>query len=172
MGNSSQCLSESSLYCRENEYSSRPFEPSPDSTNGMILNISVIQKKTFKFQISGHPLMDMFASIHNRQTQIFCTWFPHHQTYALDALSDSWDRIVVYAYPPICHIPKVLQHMRRFNCPVIHFDNATLAQKTLVHITTPICNRNTKNTTKIQNLLKKPKTEIKHPNLETLLLTA
>ena len=78
----------------------------------------------------------------------------------------------MYAYPPICHIPKVLQHMRRFNCPVIHFDNATLAQKTLVHRSTPTCNRNTKNTTKIQNLLKQPNTDIKHPNLETLLLTA
>lgn len=75
MGNSSQCLSERSLYCREKEYSSRPFEPSPYSTNGMIMNILVFQKN-FKFQISGHPLMDMFASIHNMQTQIFCIWFP------------------------------------------------------------------------------------------------
>ena len=81
-----------------------------------------------------------------------------HQTYALDALSDSWD-------PPICHIPKVVQHMRRFNCQVIHSENATLAQA-------PTCNRNTKNTTKIQDLLEQPNTKINHPNLETLQLTA
>ena len=133
----------------------------------MILNISVIQNFFVKFQISGHPPIDIFASIHNRQTQIFCTWFPHQQTYALDALSDSWDRIVLYAYPPICHIPKVLQHMRRFNCQVIHFDNATLAQKTLVNRSTPTRNRNTKNTSQIQNLLKQPNTEIKHPSRNT-----
>ena len=62
-----------------------------------MLNMSVFQTL---FQTLGHPLIDMFASIHNPQTQIFCTWFPHHQAYPQDAMSVSWEGMFLYAYPP------------------------------------------------------------------------
>ena len=43
------------------------------------------------FQLWGHPFIDMFASIYNRITQIFCTWFPLYQAYALHALTIPWE---------------------------------------------------------------------------------
>ena len=80
------------------------------------LKKTVVQKI---FQIWGHPLIDLFASIENRQTEIFCSWTPHPQALALDALTISWDRMFAYAYPPICLIPKILQYMRQFRCQII-----------------------------------------------------
>ena len=106
LSNRWQCLSESSSYCRVKKYSSRSLEPSPDSTNRLDLNISILQN--FFFQIFGHPLIDMFAFNCNRETQIFCTWSSPHQAYALNALSVSWEVTFLYAYPLICLIPKVL----------------------------------------------------------------
>jgi phosphoribosylformylglycinamidine (FGAM) synthase-like amidotransferase family enzyme len=40
----------------------------------------------------GHPLIDLFASIHNRQKQIFCSWMPHPEALAVDALTISWEK--------------------------------------------------------------------------------
>ena len=71
------------------------------------------------FHLLGHPLIDLFASIQNRQAQIFCSWIPHPQALALDALTISWEGMFAYAYPPICLIPKVLQHMSQFHCQII-----------------------------------------------------
>ena len=71
------------------------------------------------FQTWGFPLIDLFASAENRQTQIFCSWIPHPEALALDALSISWENMFGYAYPPICLIPKVLQHITQFQCQII-----------------------------------------------------
>jgi ribonuclease HI len=60
------------------------------------LNSRVVQNL---FQILGQPLIDLFASVHNRQTEIFCSWNPHPEALALDALSISWERMFAYAYP-------------------------------------------------------------------------
>ena len=71
------------------------------------------------FAIWGHPLMDLFASERNHQSELFCTWFPSHRAFATDALSITWENMFAYAYPPICLIPKVLKHMSQFQCEII-----------------------------------------------------
>ncbi|XP_060587193.1 uncharacterized protein LOC132742746 [Ruditapes philippinarum] len=42
------------------------------------------------FQLWGTPLIDLFASVDNHQTPIFCSWFPTNQAFAIDALRISW----------------------------------------------------------------------------------
>ena len=54
LSNRWQCLSESSSYCRVKKYSSRSLEPSPDSTNRMDLNISILQNFFSDFWTSPH----------------------------------------------------------------------------------------------------------------------
>ncbi|CAC5396319.1 unnamed protein product [Mytilus coruscus] len=65
------------------------------------------------FQIWETPHIDLFASAKNRQTQIYCSWNPDPQAYAIDALTILWNIMYAYAYPPICLIPKILQNMTR-----------------------------------------------------------
>ena len=36
-----------------------------------------------------------------------------------DALSIAWENMEAYAFPPICLVPKVLQHMKKFRCQII-----------------------------------------------------
>ena len=71
------------------------------------------------FAIWVHPLIDLFASERNHQTEVFCTWFPSHRAFATDALSITWENMFAYAYPPICLIPNVLKHMSQFQCEII-----------------------------------------------------
>ena len=52
------------------------------------------------FQVWGAPLIDLFASWENRQREIFCTWIPHSNALALDALTISWEKMYVYVFPP------------------------------------------------------------------------
>ena len=81
------------------------------------LNNAVVHKL---FQIWGTPLIDLFASEANRKTPVFCTWFPSQLALATDALSIAWENMEAYAFPLICLIPKVLQHMRKFQCQIPH----------------------------------------------------
>ena len=48
-----------------------------------------------------------------------CSWEQHHQAYAVDAFSITWDRMFAYAFPPICLVPKVLEHMKQGHCQII-----------------------------------------------------
>lgn len=122
------------------------------------------------FQKLGTPMIDLFASIHNRQTQIFCSWFPHNQAYALDALSIPWQNLFGYAYPPICLIPKILQHMTQYKCQIIlvaphwprrHWYPDLLKLLVDYPLKLPVLN----------NLLYQPNTTIYHPNPEIFSLT-
>lgn len=131
------------------------------------LEKSVVQKIFLKL---GSPKIDLFASIHNKQTQIFCTWFPHNQAYALDALSIPWQNLFGYAYPPICLIPKILQHMSQYRCQILliapHWPRRPWYPdllKLLVDypLKIPIGN----------NLLHQPESRIYHPNPEIFNLT-
>ena len=80
------------------------------------LNDSVLQKI---FQIWKKPMIDLFASYHKKKMDIFCTWDQHPQALTVDAFSISWNQMFAYAFPPICLIPKVLQHMRLGHCQMI-----------------------------------------------------
>ena len=123
------------------------------------------------FQIFGTPMIDLFASIQNRKTQIFCTWLPHPQAYAVDALSVRWQNMFGYAYPPICLIPKILQHMSQFTCHIIliapHWPRRHWYPDLLKLIVDyprklPV----------VENLLYQPNTKIFHPNPEIFNLIA
>ena len=68
------------------------------------------------FTIWEVPHIDLFAS---HQTQVYCLWNPDHLAYAIDALTIPWNNMFAYAYPPICLIPKILQHMTKYICQLI-----------------------------------------------------
>lgn len=133
------------------------------------LNRQVVQQV---FSRLGYPLVDLFASVDNRQTEIFCTWFPNNRALALDALTISWENMFAYAFPPLCLIPKLLSHMQQFrNCRLIliapmwprrHWYTEVLQNLVDFPIKLPI----------IPNLLSQPKTNIQHPNPEIFNLTA
>ncbi|XP_071138893.1 uncharacterized protein [Mytilus edulis] len=119
----------------------------------------------------GRPMIDLFASAENRKVKIFCSWFPHPEAYAIDALSIPWDNVVGYAFPPICLVPKVLQHMNRYNCQIIlvaphwprrHWYPELLKMISHYPIKIPVQ----------KNLLHQPRTKIYHPSPEIFSLVA
>jgi hypothetical protein len=57
-------------------------------------------------------IIDLFASFYNRKAVDFCACIPHPQALAIDALKILWEIIFAYAFPHICLIPRVLQHMK------------------------------------------------------------
>ena len=123
------------------------------------------------FVIWGHPLMDLFASERNHQTEVFCTWFPSHRAFATDALSITWENMFAYAYPPICLIPKVLKHMSQFQCEIIliaprwprkHWYSELLQFLIASPIQLP----------QIPDLLAQPFSKICHPNPQIFQLVA
>ncbi|CAC5417774.1 unnamed protein product [Mytilus coruscus] len=50
------------------------------------LNNQIVQSV---FAMWGEPTIDLFASVHNHQRPVFCTWLPHPSALAVDALSIS-----------------------------------------------------------------------------------
>ena len=123
------------------------------------------------FQIWETPHIDLFASAKNRQTQIYCSWNPDPQAYAIDALTIPWNNMYAYAYPPICLIPKILQHMTKYNCQLIliapHWPRRHWYTNLLKYIidyprSLPVR----------EDLLHQPKTNIFHPNPAVFNLTA
>ena len=123
------------------------------------------------FRIWGEPIMDLFAAAGNYQTQIYCSWIPDPHAYAIDALTISWNNMFAYAFPPICLIPKILQHMNQFNCQIIlitpHWPRRLWFPNLLQYVidyprTLPVK----------EDLLHQPKTNIVHPNPAVFKLTA
>ena len=133
-----------------------------------MLHKSVVQKL---FHLWGSPLIDLFVSAQNKLSQIFCSWIPHQEALALDALSVSWENMFAYAYPPICLIPKVLKHMEQFHCQVI-----LIAPKwPCRHWYTDLLQLSIACPRKLPlwpNLLQQPNTRISHPNPEVFNLHA
>ena len=132
------------------------------------LHKSVVQKI---FQLWGYPLIDLFASVQNRQIQIFCSWVPHPHALALDALSISWEKMFAYAYPPICLIPKVLQHMAQFHCQIILIAPKWPRRHWYTDLLQFLiaCPRRLP---PMPNLLHQPNSSINHPNPEIFSLHA
>lgn len=123
------------------------------------------------FQIWGDPQIDLFASVLNHKAPMFCSWQPHFKAIATDALSISWNRMIAYAFPPICLIPKVLEHMTKFNCQIIliapQWPRRLWYNKMLqMLIDFP------RRLPHLENLLYQPKTEIVHPKPEVFNLVA
>lgn len=123
------------------------------------------------FAIWDKPLIDLFASVQNHKMGIFCSWEPHPQALATDALTISWDRMFAYAFPPICLIPRVLEHMKQYQCKLIliapqwprrHWYPSLLQLCIAQPIRLP----------HRPDLLRQPKTVIFHPNPEVFSLNA
>ncbi|KAK3097899.1 hypothetical protein FSP39_014269 [Pinctada imbricata] len=132
------------------------------------LNRTVVQKI---FHQWGYPLVDLFASHLNKQTEIYCTWTQDCNALAIDALSIPWENMFAYAYPPICLIPKVLEHMSKYHCQVIliaphwprrHWYTRILEFLIDCPIKLPVTS----------SLLHQPKSMINHPNPQIFNLTA
>ena len=132
------------------------------------LNTSVVHQI---FQLLGFPQIDLFASAENKKTQIFCSWYPHPNALAVDALSIPWENMFAYAFPPICLIPKVLHHMSQYKCQIIlvaphwprrHWYPDLL--KMLIDFPIKLPNQ--------ENLLYQKKENINHPNPQIFNLIA
>ena len=67
----------------------------------------------------GIPWLDLFASPSNAMLQVFCSkqWCP--QAWVVDALSVPWPRGLLYAFPPIPLLSKVLRKIREERSLVI-----------------------------------------------------
>ena len=60
------------------------------------------------FDLWGRPVVDLFATRHNRKLQVFFSAVPDPWAAAEDALQHPWDNLFVYAFPPFCLIRKVI----------------------------------------------------------------
>ena len=133
-------------YSRKEKFVSRTAESSEDSSNRMDIE-QVNCQSYFSFMGWGGvgvPMIDLFASSENRQTEVFCSWIPYNNALALDALTISWKNMFAYAFPPICLIPKVLKYMKEFNCRIILI---AMAEETLVSTVTGVTDRSSNSVT-------------------------
>ena len=119
----------------------------------------------------GFPLIDLFASAENHQTQTFCSRIPHPEALALDAPSISWEKMFGYAYPSICLIPKVLQHISQFQCQIILIAPRWPRRHWYTQLLQPLvaCPRKLRHTA---DSLLQHKALIHHPNPEVFSLHA
>ena len=113
---SKQHKSERGPYSGITQHSARPVEQNSSKVDGMDIERC---KKHKIFHIWVEQIMDLVASYHNKKIDIFCTWDHHPHVLAVDAFSMSWNQMFAYAFPPICLILKVFQHMRLGQCQVI-----------------------------------------------------
>ena len=60
-------------------------------------------------KVYGTPEIDLFASRLNKQLEKYCSWKPDPGAYAIDSLSENWEKWFFYAFPPFNMIGKVLK---------------------------------------------------------------
>lgn len=70
-----------------------------------------LHRTAFNLLIShfGHPEIDLFASHQNRQVPRFYTRYFHPEAEGLDALTSPWPATLLYAFPPIPLLPRVIR---------------------------------------------------------------
>jgi hypothetical protein len=60
--------------------------------------------------------VDLFASRHNAQTEVYYSWHHDFDAAGVDSLHHSWDwQATTYAYPPVFLIPRILQKVLQDN---------------------------------------------------------
>ena len=132
------------------------------------LNKKIAQKL---FTIWEVPHIDLFASAINHQTQIYCSWNPDYLAYAIDALTILLNNRLAYAYPPICLIPKILQHMTQYNCQLIRIALHWPRRHWFPNLLKLIADFPRKLPVR-EDLLHQPKSNILHPNPAVFNLAA
>ena len=77
----------------------------------------------------GEPGLDLFATCLNHKLPVYVSPCPDPKALALDALSLDWNTLpLVYAFPPMPILPKVLQKMKASTCRMILIAPAWPAQ--------------------------------------------
>ena len=71
------------------------------------------------FQKLGKPVIDLFATVENRQTQVFCSRYYHPEAFQVNALNMNWRNLLAYAYPPINLLHIVLDKVESDPCVLI-----------------------------------------------------
>ncbi|XP_058049297.1 uncharacterized protein LOC131203279 [Ahaetulla prasina] len=80
------------------------------------LNPDMFLEITLRF---GNPLVDLFATRDNRQLDWFFSRYPVQGAEGIDALRSPWPPGLLYAFPPIPTIPKVIRKMLREQAELI-----------------------------------------------------
>ena len=70
-------------------------------------------------RVLGTPHIDLFATSRNAKLQTFFSPFPESGALATDAMSQSWDGMFAYAYPPTGLVRDVLHKIQRSRCEVL-----------------------------------------------------
>ena len=71
-------------------------------------------------QLWFHPMVDLFATHRNNKCPVYFAPFPEAQAQAVDALTQSWEGLQAYAYPPPALLLKVIQKIQQtVNCTII-----------------------------------------------------
>ena len=68
-------------------------------------------------QIRGFPEIDLFASRLSHQIPTYVAWKPDPHSHATDAFQQNWAHKFLYAFPPFCMIPKVLNKTLKEKVP-------------------------------------------------------
>ena len=67
----------------------------------------------------GKPLVDLFATDRNRQVPRFFSRYPHPEAEATNALVTIWPKELLYAFPPLPLLPRVLRRIQTLQAEVI-----------------------------------------------------
>ena len=70
-------------------------------------------------QVFGRPQIDLFATSLNAKLPTFFSPLPESRALAADAMSQSWDGMFAYAYPPTGFVTEVLHKIQRSRCEVL-----------------------------------------------------
>ena len=132
------------------------------------LNDTILSKI---FQIWGKPMIDLFASFQNKKMDLFCSWEHHQAAYAVDAFSITWNRMFAYAFPPLCLVPKVLEHMKQGQCQIVLIAPQWPRRHWYPDLL-QLCVANPIRLPTIQQMLSQPGTVIYHPNPRVFSLNA
>ena len=70
-------------------------------------------------QVWGTPNIDLFATSRNHKLPVFFSPLPESEALAVDAMSQSWDGMYGYAYPPTRFVTEVLHKVARSQCEIL-----------------------------------------------------
>ncbi|XP_041418976.1 uncharacterized protein LOC121393716 isoform X1 [Xenopus laevis] len=104
-----QSSSDGGAYKRKGEFHSGSSQPEKDCSRGMVPRSTHILEN---YRSMGMPEIDLMANRKNRKTQRFCSLNRLDRPDYIDAMSIRWKFQLVYIFPPIPMIPKVLQKIR------------------------------------------------------------
>lgn len=95
----------------------------------------------------GKPVVDLFASHLNCQIQRFFSQYIHPRAEAMDALTSPWPLGLLYAFPPIPLIPRLLWKIG--SAPVGDSGSSVVAPQTVVLDDSPVDSGSTSETARL-----------------------